>query len=123
MGFDDSPLLVEVARPIVELSRRCNIESLRRALYGTGHEGQELLRRRLNGRRESREVGRICKSRDGIQSRIAADAKRYGLVGRADAGCVGKQPLDAAFKGVLAFVPTDRIGKAGQRSRVVLYSA
>ena len=123
MGFDDSPLLVEVARPIVELSRRFHIVSLRRAGDGTGHEGQELLRRRLNGRVESREVGRICKGSNGIQSRIAAGALRHGVVGRAGAGCVGKQQLDAAFKGVLAFVPTDRIGKAGQRSRVPLYSA
>jgi hypothetical protein len=86
-------------------------------------KARSCLRRGLSGRRESAEVRRICKSRDGIQSRIAASAKRYGLVGGADAGCVGQQQLDAAFKGVLAFVPTDRIGKAGQRSRVVLYSA
>src|SRR6185369_9147912 len=108
---------------MVELSRRFHIVSLRRGGDGTGHEGQELLRRRLSGRGESVKVRRICKSNDGIQSRIAAGAKRYGLVGRADAGCVGKQHLDAAFKGVLAFGPTDRIGIAGQRSIVVLYSA
>src|SRR4029079_5506299 len=96
---------------------------LRRAGHGTGHEGQELLRRGLTAGYQSREVRSTGESSDGIQSRIASCGIRYGLVERAGAACVRKSRLDAAPERVLTFIPANCIGNAGQRGCVSLLGA
>src|SRR5262249_1601331 len=122
MRFENPPVSVQVVLPMVELIGRLNEVVLERVVHGTGEEVQKAVRGRLPRRNQSWKVRGIRKSRSWIQTR-ASCGFRYGRRGRVGAACVRETRLEAAFEGVLALRPTERIGVVGQRSGVALLSA